>query len=261
MILEIRTTLLWTKLSYIKQALLLSKLKKRELGRFIRQYFMAEGLSSIELIRNVRNWINVNSIHLIDSEHNGYAFKTHRVLKLLWQHHANRGGRPHLSCGPRSYAMKEVLRILGIEARIIDIFELDNQTVNAHTLLEVFCPERSRWILQDPDFNVEFKDKLTNGLLAAESMLAKQGSKVFFDSNGFEIDNITNCRNTLSDCFNVCILYRHSYEGKKSKALIRNAHFLDHLVESEGDIISFSEYLARRGPNPKIDILDLEPWQ
>jgi hypothetical protein len=104
----------------------------------------------------VRNWINKKSIHLIDNEHDNYAFKIEKVLEKLWLSHLNGSQQSHLSCGSRSYAMKEILRLLGIKSRIVDVFQITEHKINPHTLIEVYDSDNGAWILQDPDFNAEY---------------------------------------------------------------------------------------------------------
>ncbi len=102
--------------------------KTKSVKADFKHYISAEStLPDLEKVRFIRNWINTNSIHLIDAEHDLYAFKNGRVIKLLWEQHLhNHIKKPHLSCGPRSYAMHELLKAVNIKSRIIDIFKLKN---------------------------------------------------------------------------------------------------------------------------------------
>ena len=94
----------------------------------------------------VRTWVNKNSIHEIDSEHERYAHKVHLVVPMLWQHHLRKADAPHLACGSRTYAMKAILARLGVESRVIDVYRVDgsnNNAVDSHTFLEVWNKETS----------------------------------------------------------------------------------------------------------------------
>ena len=53
----------------------------------------------------IRNWVKSNSVHLIDDEHDSYAFNLPQVMARLLKYAKGEGAVPHLSCGPRSYAV------------------------------------------------------------------------------------------------------------------------------------------------------------
>jgi hypothetical protein len=80
-------------------------------------------------VKAFRNWVNINNTNNIDDEHNQYAFQIHKVLEKLLQHHTTKKSPPHLSCGPRSYAMKELLKLVGIRSKIIDVFQITDGVV------------------------------------------------------------------------------------------------------------------------------------
>ena len=138
---------LWPKLSFIK--LKLSMLKtdnytnlKEILANIREQEFPSDRAK----INYVRNWVKSNSTHLIDDEHNQYAFNVPIVLSKLYAHSKGQGALPHLSCGPRAYAMKEILDGLKIKSRIIDLFGLSGDEpykVSPHTLIEVYEADRT----------------------------------------------------------------------------------------------------------------------
>jgi hypothetical protein len=204
-------------------------------------------------IKAIRNWVNINSIHNIDDEHDQYAFQIHKVLEKLLQHHTTKKSPPHLSCGPRSYAMKELLKLVGIRSKIIDVFQISDGVVNPHTLLEVYCTDTDRWILQDPDFNVEYNlesEELTP--LSSENTLSADKTRVQYSTNGFDIENKQNCINTIAHCFDQCVLHRLSYDGNRSIALIKDKTVLGNMIISKDKIISFRQYLDQRGNSPRI---------
>jgi hypothetical protein len=251
-------TLAWAKISCLKQSLVLNLPENRKNKQLLKEILLSECSSPPkDQIKAIRNWVNINSTHNIDDEHNQYAFQIHKVLEKLLQHHTTKKSPPHLSCGPRSYAMKELLKLVGIRSKIIDIFQIAGGVVNPHTLLEVYCTDADRWILQDPDFNVEYNlesEELTP--LSSESALLADKSRVQYSTNGYEIENKLNCTNTIAHCFEQCVLHRLSYDGIRSIALIKDKTVLDSMIISGDKTLSFRQFLNQRGHNPRIIDLD-----
>ncbi len=245
-----------SKLSYFKQRIILSLPIYVQINKNIKEHL--HNIRSKEFnikIPSIRNWVNRNSIHLIDLEHDLYAFKIEIVLSKLWEKHKHNALPPHLSCGPRAYAMKEILHLLEIPSRIIDIFQISKNKVNSHTLLEVYNKENNKWVLQDPDFNVEYRLK-NKGTMpqSAISILKSKIDNLSYNTNDYIIENKTNCINTITECFHTAILYRLSYDGKKSFALINNFETLNLTIIDDGKSMTFKQYLIIRGFNPKISL-------
>jgi hypothetical protein len=119
----------------------------------------------------IRNWVNQNSIHLIDAEHNQYAFKTPKVLVMLWQTHLTAQAPAHLSCGPRALAMQAILKELGIPSRAVFIFTDNYNQVMSHTFLEVLNRDTGAWEVQDPDFNIYYVDLRTQKRVATAALV------------------------------------------------------------------------------------------
>ena len=230
-------------------------IKQQIISNFINDRYSSE----IERIRIVRNWVNTNSIHLIDVEHDRYAFKIDQVLeKLLLYNNTTKtklitDSPPHLSCGPRTYAMKEILKSLKFRSRVVDIFEIQKSKVNPHTLLEVYSTDLGKWVLQDPDFNTEYYHISDDtSPLSCEEIFTYPGAELSYKTNGFVIENKQNCINTVSDNFNCCYLYRYSYDGKKSLFFTNGKEDLDQKINDNDQWITFKEYIDSRGFNPKI---------
>ena len=173
------------------------------------------------------------------------------VLSKLNQYSKGLGSKPHLSCGPRAYAMKEVLDSLNIKSRIVDLFGLSSSEVSKvspHTLIEVFEEDKQSWVLQDPDFNVAYTDKTSNNYLSVREILKLPEGRLTYDSHGFEIENIINLQNTIDRLFEFCVLYRFSYVGKKSVLLVNVARnkLNNNVVDDSGTVLLFSEYICSR---------------
>jgi len=116
-----------------------------------------------ELIDSVRKFVNAHSIHRERTKyHRERAFLVDSVLKDMWLLNQKKfDSIPHLSCGPRAYAMHSILRSLNIPVRIVMQIYPGNE-IKSHTTLEVFNDNHNRWELQDPDLNVYFKDTVLN---------------------------------------------------------------------------------------------------
>lgn len=206
-----------------------------------------------EKINGIRNWINVNSIHLIDEEHDSYAFHLPTVIKMLCDYWERNEVRPHLSCGPRAYAMKKILGQMGFKSRVIDLFVIRPQEVaDSHTLLEVYNSETGCWELQDPDFNVVYVDRETGVPLSAVEALKEPG-RIAYDAGKGTIENLSNLEGTIEKFFYIGVLYRYSYEGFQSLFVVGPEFLPDStFVFFKNQKINFQNYLNKRDPVPKI---------
>jgi len=240
------------KLSYYKQVLRLRLPKYRQaLNAVVDALNRHRFTTTIDKINYVRHWVNANSVHLIDDEHDSYAFDVPVVIYLLNRSGKQQRGKPHLSCGPRSYAMKEILKGLGLESRIIDIFGFSDEVpprVNPHTLLEVFDKDNGRWSLQDPDFNVAYLDRHDKQYVSAERALQLGRKGLDYTANGNSIENALNLNNTLERLFEHIVLYRFSYEGRRSSLVVKDKvdAVLGLKVAGIGEGLSFKEFLVNR---------------
>lgn len=124
------------------------------------------------IIRAVMEFVHDNSLHLVDDEHGAYAFNDVLVTKkLLLASQGHVDEKPHLSCGPRSCLMRDLLARLGIAARTIQLFSDAHEDVQGHRLLEVFNPETQIWELWDPDYRVTYVHALTKKSLDTMDIL------------------------------------------------------------------------------------------
>ena len=160
------------------------------------------GKSVNEIIDYTRTLVYENSIHKEDQEHDSYAFNKQVVTKKIWQAIAG-NEKPHLSCGPRVYAMKDILNELNIESRVIDV--IYNDGLNSHTVLEVFNYEVHRWQTHDPDNNRIFLDKNDNRLSA--------------------IDILTRINNGIFHKQVVAVVVRETYDGKQNSLFYNPSRF------------------------------------
>jgi hypothetical protein len=208
-------------------------------------------------IKAIRNWVNINSTHKIDDEHDQYAFQIHKVLKKLMQYHITKKNPPHLSCGPRSYAMKALLELVGIRSRIIDIFQITVKQINSHTLIEVYCSDTKSWVLQDPDFNVEYALATAKALyhLVKCRQWTKPKSSSSVTGLKFKVENEVNGNSTIARRYDQCTLYRYSYDSKRSKLLLTDKALLKMDLTLQNETITVEQYMNQRGHSPGINLL------
>jgi hypothetical protein len=110
-----------------------------------------------EIIRKTMAYVHNNSVHQIDNEHRNYAFNIPFILNKMYL--ASNGDikeRPHLSCGPRSHAMRAILNSFNIYSRLVQLYSDSHDTPLGHRLLEVFNPDRQLWETWDPDYGVTY---------------------------------------------------------------------------------------------------------
>jgi hypothetical protein len=118
------------------------------------------GISVTDITKAAMEFVHDNSSHLIDDEHRRYAFNIPIVVKkLLMTYHGKKNEKPHLSCGPRSFVMREVLDRFGITSRLVQVFSDEYYHVKGHRLLEVFNRDRKEWEVWDPDYRVTYFDR------------------------------------------------------------------------------------------------------
>ena len=240
--------LLRIKLSYWKQVILLcfpgSRTAIYKICNEVKALIDEEG-SDLVKTTIIRNWVNQNSTHLIDNEHDSYAFDLSKVVVRVWGYRNSLYSRPHLSCGPRAYLMKEILDRLGFNSRIIDILEVNKGNPQSHTLLEYYDNELSKWIMQDPDFNVFYKSKLSDEALCAKECLQMNKENISFESSGNQVENLKNLKETIVDYFCGVVVYRYAYVGKKTIYILADGA-KDYTIKNNMLFKDFCTYIDNR---------------
>lgn len=244
----------WPLLSHWKQeATLLLPQYQKPLRAIVEKLNAGHYSTMHDRISAVRNWVNTNSVHLIDDEHDSYAFHVPTAIKKLNEFNDGVGSRPHLSCGPRAYAMKEILDAMGIKSRIIDLFVIrENGSPDSHTLIEVFNSETSKWELQDPDFNVVYISAIDGRPISAADALA-DSNNIDASAGRAVIENPINLKGTIELFFKIGVLYRLSYEGKRSEFVRGEPNGIAILkITTQGTTKTFEDYVANFGDSPRI---------
>jgi len=234
------------KLSYWKQILSLQSPRSRQALNniyLVMPDILDTNSSDFENTTQVRNWVNENSIHLIDKEHDSYAFDLSKVVIKVWQYFQVKERPPHLSCGPRAYLLRQLLEQLGYSCRVIDIFEIVAGEPRSHTLVEYYDTCLNKWVMQDPDFNACYLDKNTELPLGAAEALEYAKSDII--AGGGQFENKVNLDGTIDDYFFAVVVYRYSYVGEK--AIMVFSHTCDvYCVENGMAIDAFCKYLQER---------------
>lgn len=236
------------KLSYWKQEFLLLQPKPRIALKNICDEVMGlieQENSDLGKVTIIRNWVNQNSVHLIDDEHDSYAFNISKVVVRIWGFRCAVNLKPHLSCGPRAYLLKEILDRLDYKTRIIDILEIVEGEPRSHTLVEYFDNQLNKWVMQDPDFNVYFRSRLTGEILSASECLFMNKLDIEFDSSKNKIENLANLTETVVDYFNSIVVYRYAYSGEKTTVIMSDT-IENYTMKQDMPLEKFLVYIDRR---------------
>ncbi|MFN8490932.1 MAG: hypothetical protein U0350_25285 [Caldilineaceae bacterium] len=209
------------------------------------QHFVNE----TERIDFIRDWVNQNSIHLIDKDHDAYATNVSKVLTMLWQTYLTDQAPPHLSCGPRAVAMQVILNRLGIQSRLVYIFTDNYDQVQSHTFLEVFNRDTKSWEIQDPDFNIYYVDLRTQKRLATADLiwgdldvLSPQSA----DAQGWEANNVA----ILKQDYFEAMMYPAQNKSQKSVILINNDRFDPKKSFPDNGNVTFNSFAKRAYRDP-----------
>ena len=130
--------------------------------------------SKTEFIDEVRNFVyhnSVNSIKEMGLEHDESAWNITYVLEKIYLSAKGAEFKPYLSCGPRAFAMRAILSDAGIESRIVLLFSDDFDSLEDHTVLEVFNPDTLMWEIQDPDSNSYYIDETTKKRISIAELI------------------------------------------------------------------------------------------
>jgi hypothetical protein len=152
--------------------------------------------------------------------------------------------------------MKEILRLLGIKSRIVDVFQITEHKINPHTLIEVYDSDNGARILQDPEFNAEYIIKYEEKPLSSEAIFSADKSRIFYSTNGYNIENEINCTNTIARCFDQCVLYRLSHDDICSAVFVKDKTVSDKMITPGHQKVSFKQFLNQRDHSPRIINLD-----
>ncbi|MBW2034247.1 MAG: hypothetical protein JRI94_11790 [Deltaproteobacteria bacterium] len=207
--------------------------------------------STTDIIRKTMEFVHDNSLHLIDSEHRKYAFDISVVVnKLLLTYSGQENEKPHLSCGPRSYVMREILTRFGITSRLIQVYSDEYDNVQGHRILEVFNLQEKKWEIWDPDYRVIYVDRYTKKPVGIMDLVFGDMSKIV-PRNGFvEGWKETGTEHLRTDYFKAFILESYSHGMINSTIIINKAKFNINKIFSDG--LMFEEWAVRHYQHPRL---------
>lgn len=210
-----------------------------------------------DIILASMRYVHENSIHSIDDEYEKYAFNLPVVLdKLILSSKGNASETPHLSCGPRSYAMRAILGHFNIYSRLIQIYSDSFDTVQAHRMLEVFNPDSQNWELWDPDYGVTYVDRETKEPTDIMSLVFSD--KDHFMPVGVSYEGWEDTKSTsLKEHYFKSVLFEQD-RGMTNSVLIINQSIFDITKTFEAGL-TFSEWAQHHYSNPRIILLPMPP--
>lgn len=210
--------------------------------------------SESERIDFIRNFINTNSIHKIDEEHEKYYKNIPKVLRMMYNYYKTGTNVPHLSCGPRSYAMKSVLNNMGIKSRIIQLFSDDYDAVQGHIFLEVFNRDTNRWEVQDPDYNICYKESNGSERLSAARLIFGNLENVvpcsYDNVRGWKQNKVAHIKKHYLGA----AMYWNKKKGKQAKAvyLVNKDRFSITKMFKKNGGVNFIQYTKKHSDYPVI---------
>ena len=153
-------------------------------------------------INQIRSFVFNNTLHKIDSEHAKYAFDKNEVIKRIYNVMKDKGNKPHLSCGPRAIALSGILNSLKYKTRIVSIFSDNFDSIQSHTFIEVFI--NNKWVIQDPDFNIFYKNIDTKQMLSIDEVVFGDIRKIIPCNEkacGWEINKVEHLKKNYFEAY------------------------------------------------------------
>ena len=122
-------------------------------------------------VDGVRRWVSSNSIHKIDEVYYSYGGDIALVLNKLLARATDKGEMPHLACNASANALMEILQAQGYETRRTFLFYDGEPSLKSHTFLEVRNPEKDRWEIQDPDYDIYYVERSSGDRVGTAQLL------------------------------------------------------------------------------------------
>ena len=207
--------------------------------------------SATSVIRAVMDFVHDNSDHEMDKEYYSYFGNYLKYYEMLLAvHRGESDHKVHLSCGPRSLLMIQLLERFNIYGRVIQIYSDNFDDVEGHRLVEVNNPETGNWELWDPDTNLVFTDKKSGkriGVMQAISGDIEQVVPVGDNDKGW--DNIRAAQRKKT--YFKSVLFESNQTGQRDGTIIINTNRFD-LSKTFSGGISFEKWLRQKYGNPRI---------
>ena len=122
-------------------------------------------------VDNIREYVNKNSVNIIDDDFWSYKSDHERVAGMMIDHESGLSTyKPHLECSARASLFKTLLKRMGYKSRVVYVWtHLDE--FPSHTFLEVFNNETKKWEVSDADYNLYYEDISTKQRLSVNDLL------------------------------------------------------------------------------------------
>jgi hypothetical protein len=211
--------------------------------------------TTTDIIRAVIAFVHDNSLHLVDDEHSAYAYDGPLVTKkLLLAYQGDANEKPHLSCGPRSCAMRDLLTRFRITARTIQLFSTAHKDVKGHRLLEVFNPEKQIWEVWDPDYRVTYVDALTKKSLDIMAILFGDLEKIMPKDGHIEGWKETRTEKLIKDNYFGAVLFEVPPQQIQYSVIIINQEKFD-INKAFSDGSTFKDWTRKYYGNIRLILL------
>ncbi len=133
------------------------------------RHFHDQGLDATALIDSVHRFV---AEHSLLEEQLSYAPDYSDALELMFNYaQGATEQRPQLLCDGRATAMLTLLRELGIESRLVFLYQSLPGWLNQHTVLEVFHPGLQRWQTHDVAAEFTFANVTSGARVSAARIL------------------------------------------------------------------------------------------
>lgn len=228
------------------------------MGDFEKDLLSCRGLigedfpSMSETIEAVRMFVHENSEHKGGEWHGKFAGRQDIVIKTMLNHALGKSPqKPHLTCGPRSESMLNILLAYDIYSKVVQIYSSDfDDRVRTHNLIEAYEQDRNRWVLTDPDFNVSYVRSDDGSPLTAHDLVFGDLEKAVPVSGDLSGWDQTRTRH-LKDHYFQALLYVDDTLKRTNPVILVNIDRFD-LGKRYGDGRSFPEWAAGFYGNVKI---------
>lgn len=155
---------------------------------------------------------------------------------------------PPLECSSRSGAMESLLITLGYEVRSVSVYGY-KPGFPAHSFLEVRAPGSDEWQVQDPQFNVFWRDKKTGERLGIRDLVAQDFSRyepcITPDQCGWNLPNREgHDPRQLRERFGLASV--KDYQRGRRPLFVNTTRFpLEQPLEVEGENLTYCDYLEK----------------
>lgn len=131
-------------------------------------------------VDKIREFISGNSVNKIDNEFYSYWADVPRMTKqLLDRRQDPKKPKVHLECAARSAVMYHMLHTIGVNARLVIVYQDSDEPNVSHTFVEVYNPETTNWEISDPLLDICWRWK-ESGLRASTEDLMSHPIKETF---------------------------------------------------------------------------------